>query len=150
MQKKLTLIISAIILAVAGAIYYYAKVSSEPMVIYTPNFPAVEKSSDYKKREEICKNLSRDECVSNINCEGIFIASCPICDDLSVFNACVPSNLDSNEIQRIKVECSKIEGELRKDPGMGVRCLCNESKYRDNENEGTGCLKDLIYQLQID
>lgn len=147
MNKRILLILSAIIIVLAGAIYYFTKMSSEPLVVYTPDLP-IPKYSDYQQQEEICKNLSKNECAANDNCTGIFTSSCPDCDDLSVFTGCVPSNLNPSEIEHIKIECAKIGGEFDNDWYAGATCLCDDPQYMNTDNVVDGCLKDLIDQLE--
>ena len=146
MQKKVILIISLVILVVAGAIYYYTKVSSKPIVIYTPNYRGVEDSSDYKKYKETCQNLSQEQCENNDNCIGQYGSSyCSpggMCTMDMVFKACGPSGLNSNEIQQIKTECDKINGKFRKDWYAGTICFCEG-------NQGNLCLENLIQELKL-
>ncbi|MFA6304539.1 MAG: hypothetical protein WCV73_01755 [Patescibacteria group bacterium] len=170
MQKRTTLIIATLVIAGIIGVYYYTKDTYSLSLINQPtpininsdseidpptskkigvsdpsDSPKTEsKNTDQKWQEEICKNLSQNECENNDNCSGAYGSSyCapnggPCTMDMA-FKSCFPSGLNANEIQQLKMECDKIGGEYNK-IGSSIYCSCN------NQNDNV-CLKELMSEL---
>ncbi len=104
----------------------------------------ISKNTDQKWQEKICKNLSEDECTNNDNCLGKYDSG-PCTTSIPAycvenFNSCVSSGFNPEEIQQIKTECDKVNGEF-KTGKIGPYCICNL-------NGQNRCLEDLISQLR--
>ncbi len=101
---------------------------------------------DFPTQIQVCEGLSAEECFTNDNCLGNYgpsFCSGDMCTQDMVFKSCGPSGLNSEEIQQIRSECDKINGEFRKDKFWGYECLCTNSDH----TEKYICLRDLIFNL---
>ncbi len=159
MQKKTILIITTLFVVGIISVYYlYTKNPNSPSPVGQPapitksdpsepsprpNPGPESKRTDQKWQEEICKNLSRDECASNDNCfQRLVSAPCggTVCPQVMIYDSCAPTGLNTNEIRQIEIECNKIGGEFGKSSGI-MACNCG---YPDCDIS----LRDLIKQLE--
>lgn len=144
MEKKLIIFLIAFVVVVSAiSIFSYTK--KLPLSSLPEPGPS---NKEYLVQFKICEGLSEEDCFANDNCIGIYGPShCSpegVCTTNMVFKSCSASGLNSDEIQKIKTECDKINGEFRKDRFGGYECLCKKPDYIGKDR----CLQDLINQLK--
>jgi len=145
MNMKNTYILVGLIL-IAGIIGIYSY--SQETWVFPPDIDIPPPNKDFPTQVKVCEGLLEEECFANDNCIGNYGPSyCSpegACTQDMVFQGCGPSDLNPEEIQQIKIECDKINGEFIKNRFSGYGCLCTRPDYIGKY----GCLQDLINQLK--
>src|SRR3989344_8281096 len=106
MEKNLIIVLIAMVVIV-GAFGIFSYTKKLPYSSLPEPGPS---NKDYPAQLKICEGLSEEDCFANDNCLGVYgPSSCSgnVCTTDLVFKSCIPSGLNSDEIQQIRSECNK-------------------------------------------
>lgn len=98
------------------------------------------------ERSEMCQKLTAKECAANDNCltrHGPSMSKGNAVTADYVYKGCTGSRLELSDIQLIKDECSRVNGNFVKEDSYYCICTSPDNKQKHY------CLEDFIMQINV-